>query len=125
MVVTPSKPAEKAKKNAEYYRDYYYPEEDGLAYHDVEESDDDDFFNAAVAKDAKKSKPTVLKKQKKQDKQYGAPLRRPEDRSPYVPRSHRQNETPMYTRPFLEDPIYLQPDDYEVEMLHHSIDYLN
>ena len=42
----------------------------------------------------------------------------------YAPRSHRrndmENETPMYVRPYLEDPIFLQPDDYEVEMLHHS-----
>ena len=28
------------------------------------------------------------------------------------------NETPMYVRPFLEDPIFLQPDDGEVALLH-------
>ena len=28
------------------------------------------------------------------------------------------NETPMYVRPYLEDPIFLQPDDSEVAMLH-------
>jgi len=24
----------------------------------------------------------------------------------------------MYVRPFLEDPVWLQPDDEEIEMLH-------
>lgn len=27
---------------------------------------------------------------------------------------HYNNETPMYVRPYLEDPIFLQPDDDEV-----------
>ena len=31
------------------------------------------------------------------------------------------NETPMYVRPYLEDPIFLQPDDGEVELLHPKI----
>lgn len=45
----------------------------------------------------------------------------------YAPRSHRRNdmgnETPMYVRPFLEDPIFLQPDDDEVELLHQHEDH--
>lgn len=28
------------------------------------------------------------------------------------------NETPMYVRPYLEDPVWLQPDDDEMEMLY-------
>jgi len=31
-----------------------------------------------------------------------------------------QNETPMYVRPYLEDPVWLQPDDDEMEMLYHA-----
>lgn len=31
------------------------------------------------------------------------------------------NETPMYVRPFLEDPVFLQPDDEEIELLHPDI----
>ena len=31
---------------------------------------------------------------------------------------HRRNETPMYVRPFLEDPVWLQPDDDEMQQLH-------
>ena len=29
-----------------------------------------------------------------------------------------ENETPMYVRPYLEDPVFLQPDDDEIELLH-------
>ncbi len=32
------------------------------------------------------------------------------------------NETPMYVRPYLEDPIFLQPDDDEVAMLHPHVE---
>ena len=31
------------------------------------------------------------------------------------------NETPMYVRPYLEDPIFLQPDDGEVSLLHPEL----
>ena len=31
------------------------------------------------------------------------------------------NETPMYVRPYLEDPIFLQPDDDEVSLLHPDL----
>ena len=31
------------------------------------------------------------------------------------------NETPMYVRPYLEDPIFLQPDDGEVALLHPKL----
>ena len=33
---------------------------------------------------------------------------------------HRRNETPMYVRPYLEDPVWLQPDDDEMQQLHPS-----
>ena len=33
------------------------------------------------------------------------------------------NETPMYTRPYLEDPIFLQPDDGEVSLLHPDLSH--
>ena len=54
------------------------------------------------------------------------PFRREADRSPYDPRSTRRNavfdnETPMYVRPYLEDPIFLQPDDGEVSLLHPDL----
>ena len=29
-----------------------------------------------------------------------------------------QNETPMYVRPYLEDPVFLQPDDSEIALIH-------
>jgi len=32
------------------------------------------------------------------------------------------NETPMYVRPYLEDPIFLQPDDQEETLLHPHTD---
>ena len=28
------------------------------------------------------------------------------------------NETPMYVRPYVEDPVWLQPDDDEMGLLH-------
>jgi len=31
------------------------------------------------------------------------------------------NETPMYVRPYLEDPIFLQPDDGEVSLLNPEL----
>jgi len=34
--------------------------------------------------------------------------------------SKHGNETPMYVRPYLEDPVWLQPDDDEMEMLYHA-----
>ena len=44
-------------------------------------------------------------------KSYGAPMRRSAKRSPFEPRQRRNdmlvNETPMYVRPYLEDPIFL------------------
>ena len=30
----------------------------------------------------------------------------------------RSNETPMYVRPYLEDPVWLEPDDDEIALLH-------
>lgn len=33
----------------------------------------------------------------------------------------KANETPMYVRPYLEDPIFLQPDDAEVSLLHPGL----
>ena len=54
------------------------------------------------------------------------PFRREKDESPFPPRSSRHNsilnnETPMYVRPYLEDPIFLQPDDGEVSLLHPEL----
>ena len=54
------------------------------------------------------------------------PFRRPADASPYKPRASRHNEavaneTPMYVRPYLEDPVFLQPDDDEVALLHPKL----
>ena len=54
------------------------------------------------------------------------PFRREADESPYPPRSSRHNsifgnETPMYVRPYLEDPLFLQPDDGEVSLLHPEL----
>ena len=37
-------------------------------------------------------------------------------------RNDIDNETPMYVRPYLEDPVFLQPDDSEVSMLHSNIE---
>ena len=37
-------------------------------------------------------------------------------------RNDMDNETPMYVRPYLEDPIFLQPDDDEVALLHPHVD---
>lgn len=58
----------------------------------------------------------------------GAPFTRKEHTSEYKPRSSRHNgidyminETPMYVRPYLEDPIFLQPDDGEVALLHPKL----
>lgn len=51
------------------------------------------------------------------------PLTRSYHPTEYTPRQHRNemldNETPMYVRPYLEDPVFLQPDDDELAMLHH------
>ena len=58
----------------------------------------------------------------------GAPFTRKEHSGEYKPRSSRHNgidyminETPMYVRPYLEDPIFLQPDDGEVALLHPKL----
>ena len=68
----------------------------------------------------------AAKKDKKSQEHHGVPFRREADRSPYHPRSTRHNaildnETPMYVRPYLEDPIFLQPDDGEVSLLHPDL----
>ena len=34
------------------------------------------------------------------------------------PKDERRNETPMYVRPYVEDPVWLQPDDDEMELLY-------
>jgi len=79
---------------------------DGKNLHDVQH---DSHYNEA--------------KGKKAARDSRVPLRRPADRSPYTPRAQRRNsainETPMYVRPFLEDPIFLQPDDGELSQIHH------
>ena len=51
----------------------------------------------------------------------GVPLRRDTSENPFHPRSER-NETPMYVRPYLEDPVWLEPDDHEIELLHELED---
>ena len=98
------------------YGSYYDPYYDELS-HFESHYDHEDYANKAATPAAKKK----LSKAKKEHK--GVPLRRKADRSPYVPRASRKNgvtdnETPMYVRPYLEDPIFLQPDDEETEMLH-------
>jgi len=56
----------------------------------------------------------VLKTPAASQEAPGVPLRRePTTDKPYKARSAR-NETPMYVRPYLEDPIWLQPDDSEM-----------
>lgn len=37
-----------------------------------------------------------------------------QDSDDYIIDDHR-NETPMYVRPYLEDPVWLQPDDAELQ----------
>ena len=37
----------------------------------------------------------------------------------FKPRMAR-NETPMYVRPYLEDPLWLEPDDDEIALLHDA-----
>ena len=76
-------------------------------------------FNQVV-QPSKKQVPT---KKATASSQYGVPYRRSYDPSPYKPRSAgfrrndlNQNETPMYVRPHLEDPIFLEPTDED----HHE-----
>lgn len=84
---------------------------------------EEQYFANAVKKEK-----TSKKKQQQEPKKehYGVPFRREADKSPYEPRSTRRNaifdnETPMYVRPYLEDPIFLQPDDGEVSLLHPDL----
>ena len=54
------------------------------------------------------------------------PFRRSYDQSPYEPRGHRHNsldsnETPMYVRPYLEDPLFLEPHDEIAHLEEHHV----
>lgn len=31
-----------------------------------------------------------------------------------------ENEVPMYVRPYMEDPVWMQPDDSEVDLTYHN-----
>lgn len=107
------------------YDVYYDPTyQSPLDHHELDRlmtDREEDYFNKAVDKAQKKSS-----KKQQQQEHYGVPFRREAERNPYPARSTRHNavfdnETPMYVRPYLEDPIFLQPDDGEVSLLHPEV----
>ena len=62
--------------------------------------------------------PPYHKRKTRKDPDH-APMTRSGNANPQPPRmAKRKNETPMYVRPYLEDPVWLQPDDDEMEMLY-------
>lgn len=107
------------------YDPYYEPAYDTSHYDrmflDGDDHEDDYYYEPNAAP------PTKTKQQPVAQEPY-VPFRRSRHTEPYKPRQRRNdmslnemtvNETPMYVRPYLEDPIFLQPDDDEVSMLHH------
>ena len=71
----------------------------------------------------KEAKPVEKPVVKKEDKKVTKPVTKTQpakatekktEKPKKVDDVKKINETPMYVRPFLEDPIFLQPDDFEV-----------
>ena len=72
--------------------------------------------SVGIVPEKETEKPVV--KPKKVTETPKAPVKTAQKSEKKEAEKKKVNETPMYVRPYLEDPIFLQPDDREVAMLH-------